>query len=54
MESRFLHDFGHVRVHADSAAHASARELGAAAYSVGQHVVLARGSMRRRRRPAGR
>jgi hypothetical protein len=43
MESRFLHDFGHVRVHADTAAAESARELDAAAYSVGQHVVFGRG-----------
>jgi Domain of unknown function (DUF4157) len=43
MESRFLHSFGHVRVHADTAAAASARQLDAAAYSVGEHVVFGRG-----------
>jgi hypothetical protein len=40
MESRFGHDFGAVRVHADPAASASARELGAIAYTVGDHIVL--------------
>lgn len=39
-EPRFGFDFGAVRVHADSAAQSSARQLDAAAYTVGQHVVL--------------
>jgi outer membrane protein OmpA-like peptidoglycan-associated protein len=40
MEPRFNHDFGRVRVHADDQAAESARSLGAAAYTVGQHVVF--------------
>src|SRR4051794_29240738 len=43
MESRFGHDFSTVRVHADTGATASARELGAAAYTVGQHIVFGPG-----------
>jgi hypothetical protein len=43
MEARLGHDFGQVRVHADSRADASARAVAAAAYTVGAHVVFARG-----------
>ena len=39
-EPRFGHDFGKVRVHADTEAAASAREVGAKAYTVGQDVVF--------------
>jgi hypothetical protein len=37
---RFGHDFSRVRVHADSGAHRSAREVGADAFAAGEHVVL--------------
>ncbi|HWB97835.1 MAG TPA: DUF4157 domain-containing protein [Bryobacteraceae bacterium] len=40
-ESRFGYDFGQVRVHADARAGASARELGAPAYTVGRHIAVA-------------
>lgn len=40
METRFGHDFSGVRVHADARAAASARALGARAYTIGQHVVF--------------
>lgn len=43
MEQRFGHDFGRVRVHLDSSAAASAREVGALAYTVGRDVVFAQG-----------
>jgi hypothetical protein len=43
MESRFGHDFSHVRIHTDSAATQSARELNAQAYTVGREVVFAKG-----------
>jgi hypothetical protein len=43
MESRFGHDFGQVRVHADAAAAASARSVDALAYTVGHDVVFAAG-----------
>lgn len=43
MESRFGHDFSHVRVHTDARAAESAREVGALAYTVGRHVVFAAG-----------
>lgn len=42
-EPRFGHDFGRVRVHRDSAAAASARDVSAHAYTVGHHVVFAQG-----------
>lgn len=42
MESRLGHDFGDVRVHDDSAAHASAASVNAHAYTVGSHVVFQR------------
>ncbi len=40
MESRFGHDFGNVRVHADALAAESARAVNARAYAVGSHVVF--------------
>jgi hypothetical protein len=43
MESRFSHDFSGVRVHADSAAAQSARDVKALAYTVGENVVLGAG-----------
>jgi outer membrane protein OmpA-like peptidoglycan-associated protein len=43
MERRFHHDFGGVRIHTDRPAAASAEGLGAAAYTVGQHVVFGAG-----------
>ena len=43
MESRFGHDFGRVRVHADERAGASARAVAARAYTVGSDVVFGRG-----------
>lgn len=43
MESRFGHDFSHVRVHADSGAAASAHSVDALAYTVGHDVVFAAG-----------
>ncbi|MFJ5548485.1 DUF4157 domain-containing protein [Streptomyces sp. NPDC093225] len=42
MEGRLGADFGDVRVHTDAAAHASAKEVGAHAYTVGSHVVFQR------------
>ena len=41
MGARFNHDFSRVRVHADSAAGESAEAVGAAAYTVGRHIVFA-------------
>ncbi|MDQ1394343.1 MAG: hypothetical protein QOF30_3320, partial [Acidimicrobiaceae bacterium] len=43
MEARFRHDFSGVRIHSDALAGASARAVHAAAYTVGNHVVLAGG-----------
>ncbi len=43
MEARLGADFSQVRVHTGSAAHASAAELGARAYTVGDHVVIGAG-----------
>ncbi|HEU4734953.1 MAG TPA: DUF4157 domain-containing protein, partial [Kofleriaceae bacterium] len=43
MGHRFGHDFSRVRVHADAAAAASAAAVGARAYTVGPHIVFARG-----------
>jgi hypothetical protein len=40
LEPRFGADFSRVRVHADEAANASARQLNAQAYTVGQHIVF--------------
>jgi uncharacterized protein DUF4157 len=39
-EPRFQRDFANVRIHDDSRAARSAREVGALAYTVGQHVVV--------------
>jgi len=38
MEKRFHHDFSSVRIHADTRADASARAMGAKAYTVGKHI----------------
>jgi hypothetical protein len=46
MESRLGGDFGGVVVHDDSAAHRSARDVSARAYTVGRHVVFGRGQFR--------
>lgn len=43
MESRFGHDFSHVRTHTDTAAARSACEIGAAAYTAGHHLVFGPG-----------
>ena len=43
MESRFGHDFSQVRVHHDAGASASAHDVGARAYTVGQDVVFGAG-----------
>jgi Domain of unknown function (DUF4157) len=43
MEQRFGRDLSRVRVHTDAAAAASARELGAVAYTVGAHIVFEQG-----------
>ncbi len=43
-EPRFGHDFGHVRVHADSQAAASAHAVQARAYTVGRDLVFASGA----------
>jgi hypothetical protein len=43
METRFGHDFGSVRVHSDGMSAASAQAVGAAAYTVGSHVVFGEG-----------
>jgi hypothetical protein len=40
MERRFGHDFSRVRVHTDAAAAASAREVNARAYTVGEAIVF--------------
>lgn len=43
MERRFGHDFSQVRVHSGAIAEQSAREVNAAAYTVGRHVVFGSG-----------
>ena len=45
-EPRFGHDFARVRIHTDRSAAASARALGARAYTVGRDVVFAEGEYR--------
>ncbi|MFJ9039032.1 DUF4157 domain-containing protein [Streptomyces sp. NPDC102406] len=45
MEARLGADFGDVRLHTDEAARASAAEIGARAYTSGQHVVVGRNGM---------
>jgi uncharacterized protein DUF4157 len=42
-EPRFGHDFGNVRVHADSAAAETARSINALAFTTGNHIVFASG-----------
>jgi hypothetical protein len=42
-QSRFRHDFSHVRVHTDEAAAHSAAQVNALAYTVGDHVVFGAG-----------
>ena len=44
MERRFDYDFARVRIHSDSRAGATADSLGADAYTVGDHIVFARGT----------
>lgn len=39
-ETRFNHNFAHVRVHTDAGAAQSAKDVNATAYTVGNHVVL--------------
>ncbi|WP_455681777.1 eCIS core domain-containing protein [Streptomyces violascens] len=48
MESRLGADFSDVRIHSDSAAKASAAEVGARAYTSGSHVVIGNGGGDRR------
>ncbi|HEX6259274.1 MAG TPA: DUF4157 domain-containing protein [Woeseiaceae bacterium] len=43
MENRFGYDFSRVRVHSDSAAEQSARDVNANAYTVGQRIVFGAG-----------
>src|SRR5690242_10347973 len=43
MEGRFGYDFSRVRVHTDRQAAQSASEVGALAYTVGQHIVFGAG-----------
>lgn len=43
MESRFGYDFGNVRIHNDSIAHQSSKEINALAYTHGSHVVFGAG-----------
>jgi Domain of unknown function (DUF4157) len=45
MEARFGQDFGHVQVHTDAVAARTARQLGARAYTVGNHVVFGTGQL---------
>jgi hypothetical protein len=46
MEPRFGHNFGHVRVHADAQAAASAEAVKALAYTAGEHMVFGAGQYR--------
>jgi hypothetical protein len=43
MESRFGHDFSHVRVHTGSSAERSSAAVNARAYTVGNHIVFGKG-----------
>jgi hypothetical protein len=43
METRFAYDFSHVRLHADSTAADSARDVSARAYTVGRDIVFGAG-----------
>jgi hypothetical protein len=53
MEARFEHDFSQVRVHTDSQAGESARDVNAQAYTVGRNVVFGHGDFQPRT-PEGR
>ncbi|WP_266156977.1 DUF4157 domain-containing protein [Dyella silvatica] len=44
MDTMFKHDFSQVRIHTDAQANASARAVGAQAYTVGHHVAFASGA----------
>lgn len=46
MESRFGHDFSHIRLHTDKNAAESARSISARAYTVGSDIVFGRGNYR--------
>ena len=46
MEARFKHDFSGVRVHTDAEANASAKSLGALAYTYGQNIYFDASSFR--------
>ena len=46
MEARFGADFGHVRIHTDTRAAASARRMGAQAYTLGSSIFFAAGRYR--------
>jgi uncharacterized protein DUF4157 len=43
MESRFGHDFSHVRIHQDGKAATTTREMNAQAYTVGPHIAFGAG-----------
>ena len=53
-EPLFGHDFGAVRVHAEQSAQASAAQIGARAYTVGNDIVLGPGSVRQAVAPGSR
>ena len=42
-ETRFGFDFGHIRIHTDAQANQSTQEVGAKAYTVGEHLAFAEG-----------
>jgi hypothetical protein len=44
METRFGHDFGRVRIHADAAASGAARDVGAVAWSAGSRIAFGDGA----------
>jgi outer membrane protein OmpA-like peptidoglycan-associated protein len=48
METRFAHDFSHVRIHADQKAAAAADAINARAYTTGSHVVFGQDQFRPR------
>jgi hypothetical protein len=51
LETRFGHDFGRVRIHADTRAAESARAVDARAYTVGSHIVFGAGQYQPTTRP---
>lgn len=53
MAARFRFDFSTVRIHADPQAGESAKQVGASAYTVGQHVVFSAGRYDRETRNGG-